>query len=59
MHDINFLDAIKAGNGIYRLPSEIVIIGIEPETLECGLGLSAQLTAAFPAILEAVKSELI
>lgn len=59
MHDINFLDAIKAGNGIYRLPSEIVIIGIEPETLECGTGLSAPLTAAFPAILEAVKSELI
>ena len=59
MHDINFLDAIKAGNGIYRLPSEIVIIGIEPESLECGLGLSAQLTAALPAILEAIKSELI
>ena len=59
MHDINFLDAIKAGNGIYRLPSEIVIIGIEPHTLECGLGLSAQLTAALPAILEAVRSELI
>ena len=59
MHDINFLDAIKAGNGIYQLPSEIVIIGIEPQTLECGLGLSAQLTAALPAILEAVKSELI
>lgn len=59
MHDINFLDALKAGKGIYRLPAEIVIIGIEPETLECGLGLSAELTMALPAIFEAVKSEII
>jgi len=61
MHDINFLDAIKAGNGIYKLPSEIIIIGIEPETLECGLGLSAQLTAALPAITQSgqIRANLI
>lgn len=59
MHDINFLDALKAGKGIYRLPAEIVIIGIEPETIECGSGLSAELTRALPAILIAVKSEII
>jgi len=59
MHDINFLDALEAGKGIYRLPAEVVIIGIEPETLECGLGLSAELTKALPAIFEAVKSEII
>jgi len=59
MHDINFLDALKAGKGIYRLPAQIVIIGIEPETPECGLGLSPELTRALPAIFEAVKSEII
>ncbi len=58
MHDLNFLDALKAGKGIYRLPAEIVIIGVEPESLECGLGLSAELTKALPAVLVAVKSEL-
>ena len=59
MHDINFLDALKAGKGIYRLPAEIVIIGIEPERLECSLGLSVELNRSLPAIIEAVKSELI
>ena len=58
MHDLTFLDALKAGKDIYRLPAEIVIIGVEPETLECGFGLSAELTRALPAILAAVKSEL-
>ncbi len=58
MHDMNFLDALKTGKDFYRLPAEIVIIGVEPETLECGFGLSAELTRALPAILAAVKSVL-
>lgn len=58
MHDINFMDALKAGKGIYRLPSEVVIIGVEPEVLECRFGLSATLKDAIAEIIEAVKSEL-
>lgn len=58
MHDINFIDALKAGRGIYKLPAEIVIIGIEPEVLECRLGLSDKLNNALPEIIEAVKSEI-
>ncbi len=58
MHDINFIDALKAGRGIYKLPAEIVIIGVEPEMLECRLGLSPKLNGALPEIIEAVKSEL-
>lgn len=57
MHDINFIDALRAGKGIYKLPSEIVIIGIEPEILDWGLGLSSKLDDALPEIIEAVKSE--
>ncbi len=58
MHDINFVDALKAGRGIYKLPEEIVIIGVEPEILECRLGLSSKLNDAIPNVVEAVKSEL-
>ncbi|MDP2846377.1 MAG: hydrogenase maturation protease, partial [Candidatus Methanoperedens sp.] len=58
MHDINFVDALRAGRGIYKLPKEIVIIGVEPELLECRLGLSFKLNDAIPRIIEAVKSEL-
>ncbi len=58
MHDINFVDALRAGRGIYKLPKEIVILGIEPEVLECRLGLSFKLNDAIPNVVEAVKSEL-
>ncbi len=58
MHDINFLDALKAGREIYDLPSEIVIIGVEPQTLECGMGLSSRLNSMLPVIIDSVKSEL-
>ena len=58
MHDINFIDALKAGKGIYKFPIEIVIIGIEPHTLEYGIGLSNELINVFPAIIDAVMSEL-
>lgn len=58
MHDINFIDALKAGKEIYKLPAEIVIIGVEPEVLDWGLGLSHELNNAIPEIIKAVKSEL-
>lgn len=57
MHDISFIDAIKAGMEIYALPHEIIIIGIEPDTLEWNIGLSSKLRDAFPNIMNAVRSE--
>jgi len=58
MHDINFIDALRAGREVYELPEEIVILGIEPRILECSLDLSPELNNALPKIIEAVKSEL-
>jgi hydrogenase maturation protease len=57
MHDINFIDALRGGRDVYKLPKEIVIIGVEPEMLECRLGLSDKLNNCILEILEAVKSE--
>ncbi len=57
MHDINFIDALRAGRDVYKLPEKIVIIGVEPEVLECRLGLSSKLNNAIPEIIEAIKSE--
>lgn len=58
MHDIDFTAALRAGQGSYNLPSEIVVIGIEPGILKWGIGLSPSLENAFPDILDAVRSEL-
>jgi hydrogenase maturation protease len=59
VHDINFMDALKAGKDVYRLPSEIVVIGVEPQILECRLGLSSKLARAIPEIIKAVRSEIL
>lgn len=58
MHDINFVDALKAGNEVYNMPSEIVIIGIEPEEFACSLVLSLTLREVLPEVIKAVISEL-
>lgn len=58
MHDIDFTAAIKAGQDSYNLPSEVVIIGIEPEILEWGIGLSPSVNKAFPKIMDTVRSEV-
>lgn len=58
LHDINFADALRAGRGIYRLPPEIVIIGVEPGLLDWGIGLSEGVKCALPRIIEAVKAEV-
>lgn len=58
MHDIDFTAALRAGQDSYNFPSEIVVIGIEPEILEWGIGLSPSLENAFPDILDAVRDEL-
>lgn len=57
MHDINFLDALKVSKGIYKIPPEIVIIGIEPEILEFSYELSSKLKIAIPRIINKVKLE--
>lgn len=57
MHDINFIDALKIGKEIYKLPGEIVIIGIEPRSFECSLEISHELKSVFPAIINAVRLE--
>lgn len=58
LHDINFIDALRAGRGIYKLPKEIVIIGVEPDGLDWGIGLSQKINNCFKEIIEAVKSEM-
>ena len=58
LHDINFTDALRAGREIYRLPHDIVIIGVEPGLLDWGTELSEGVKSALPRIIEAVRAEV-
>jgi hydrogenase maturation protease len=58
LHDMGFFDGIRMGQtaGI-KLPKEIVVIGVEPGSLEGGMELSPKVEEALPKVIEKVKAE--
>jgi hydrogenase maturation protease len=59
LHDMDFFEGLKMGLiADFKLPKEIVVIGVEPERMEVGVELSPKVKAALPKIIERVKAEL-
>jgi hydrogenase maturation protease len=58
LHDFTFADAIRSGEGIYELPREIIIIGVEPKEINLGLELSHELERIKSKVIEEVMREL-
>jgi hydrogenase maturation protease len=58
LHDMGFFDGIRMGQTAdVKLPKEIVVIGIEPGSLEAGMELSPEVKAALVKVIEEVKAE--
>lgn len=57
LHDMDFIEMLRLEHG-YKIPPEIVIIGVEPESLEFGLELSPKLQKAMPKIIDEVFREI-
>lgn len=55
LHDLKFIDALKSGKHAYRLPQEIILIGVEPERLEPTMELSPRLRKAVPEIIKKIE----
>lgn len=58
MHDFSLTDALRAGRTAYDLPSEVVVVGVEPATTDAGLELSDPVAESVPAVVDAVYDEL-
>jgi hydrogenase maturation protease len=58
MHDFSLTEALRAGRTAYDLPSEVVVVGVEPATTDAGLELSDPVAASLPAVVDAVYEEL-
>ena len=56
MHDISFTEALIYAREVYELPTDVRIIGVEPESLSTGLELTTPVTAAIPEILDRIAS---
>ncbi len=53
LHDIDFVKAFKIGSLVYEIP-KIIIVGVEPERIEFGIGLSESVKRAIPKVIDKV-----
>ncbi len=58
MHDLHFKDVIAMARGVYRLPEEIVIVGVKPRKVELSMELSDECKRYIDEVIEIVKREL-
>ena len=57
LHQLDLISTLKMAKGVIDLPKKIVLIGIEPASLDAGIELSKLVEAAIPkAISEIIKS---
>lgn len=58
MHQVGFNEVLAAAAIRGRQPPEMVVLGVEPAAIEGGLGLSAAVAAAVPALVAAAVAQL-
>ncbi|MGB6681959.1 MAG: hydrogenase maturation protease [Candidatus Bathyarchaeia archaeon] len=57
LHQLDLISTLKMAKGVIDLPKKIVLIGIEPASLDAGIELSKLVETAIPnAISEIIKS---
>ena len=58
LHQVGLIDALAAAEKINCVPKEIVIIGVEPGKVDCGLELTEQVKRMVPEIIKKVLEEI-
>lgn len=57
-HQIGVADLLDSLELLDSMPEEMVLLGVVPQTIELGLGLSPGVAAAIPVLVERVAAEL-
>jgi hydrogenase maturation protease len=57
-HDFGIADTLAMARQLNCAPQEVIIIGIKPKDLTCGLGLSDEIAGVVPRIIECVSAEI-
>lgn len=58
LHQAGLLDALLAARAIGCAPEQIVIIGVEPAEVDCGLELTDEVERRIPEIIDTVLKEI-
>ena len=54
LHDLDIVKIIEVGRFVYNLPEKIVIVGVEPERIEFGIGLSEPVRKVIPKVIDLI-----
>jgi len=58
LHELGFAETLLAAQRMGLAPAEVVILGVQPQTIACGLDLSPPLVARIPHLVDRVLLEL-
>ena len=58
LHELGLAESLIMTRQLNCAPEEVVIFGIKPKSIECGLELSKEVTASVPKVIELILSEI-
>jgi hydrogenase maturation protease len=58
LHDFGIAETIDMARRLGCAPKQVVIIGVKPKDLTCGVGLSGNIQKIIPKVIEAVFNEI-
>ena len=58
LHEIGLAESLMMTKQLGCEPEEVIIFGIKPRTVECGLELSKEIATSVPKVIELILSEI-
>jgi hydrogenase maturation protease len=58
LHEFGLAEALKMTKQLGCAPEEVVVFGIKPRDISCGLELSKEIAASIPKVVELVSAEI-
>ena len=58
LHELGFLETLTIAELLGSAPTEVIILGVKPYSIECGLELSPEIKRLVPRIIDLVLAEL-
>ena len=58
LHELDLVKAIEIGKRAYKVPENILVIGVEPKSVELGVDLTAEVKKAIPRVIQDILKEL-